>query len=129
MRRNHVFVDVKRIGGGFGGKDPSPVIIAVPTALCAKILKVFLIFGMKCLQISFQVPVKCVLERMDDMTLTGTRHPMLIEYKGQVDKKSLKLEKMALEFYSNCGHTGNMSQAVMCNFSLLSRIDVFLTFT
>ena len=36
MARNHVFVEVKRIGGGFGGKETAGVLLAVPTAIAAK---------------------------------------------------------------------------------------------
>jgi xanthine dehydrogenase molybdopterin-binding subunit B len=36
MGAHKVFVHVKRIGGGFGGKETAAVIVAVPTAAVAK---------------------------------------------------------------------------------------------
>ncbi|MEE9168619.1 MAG: molybdopterin cofactor-binding domain-containing protein, partial [bacterium] len=53
-------VDVKRIGGGFGGKEDQATQWACMVALAAHHLK---------------KPVELVLSRMEDIKMTGKRHP------------------------------------------------------
>ncbi len=55
-----VEVDVTRLGGGFGGKEDQATAWAVMVALAAQILN---------------KPVKFAMHRMDDMRMTGKRHP------------------------------------------------------
>ncbi|CAB3405985.1 unnamed protein product [Caenorhabditis bovis] len=97
MPMHKIFVKVKRIGGGFGGKESTGAILAVPASLAAK---------------KFQKPVKIKFERFDDMAITGTRHPFRLQYKVAVDKnqKLIDLDYTAL---SNCGHTVDLSMGVM----------------
>lgn len=54
------------MGGGFGGKESRAPIIALPAALAAHRL---------------QRPIRCMLDRDEDMMITGTRHPFLGHYK------------------------------------------------
>ena len=48
--------------------------------------------------------------------MTGTRHPMLAEYKVEVDKSTLKVEKYEVDFYANCDHSMDLPAGVMCKF-------------
>ena len=57
---------VKRMGGGFGGKETRSVPLTCALAVAAKKLG---------------APVRCMLDRDEDMALTGQRHPFLGEYK------------------------------------------------
>lgn len=57
-------------------------------------------------------PVKCVLERFDDMAMTGTRHPFRVDYKVGLDKSG-QLLNFDAQLFSNCGHTLDLSKGVM----------------
>ncbi|XP_067892260.1 aldehyde oxidase 1-like isoform X2 [Heterodontus francisci] len=63
---NRVTVRVKRIGGAFGGKLSKASIIAAITAVAAH---------------KTGRSVRCVLERGEDMLISGGRHPFLGRYK------------------------------------------------
>ncbi|CAG5134311.1 unnamed protein product, partial [Candidula unifasciata] len=64
---SQVNVSVRRIGGGFGGKETRHANVVLPVAVAAY---------------KTQRPVRAVLDRCEDMRLTGTRHPALAKYKG-----------------------------------------------
>ncbi|KAJ1372162.1 hypothetical protein KIN20_034243 [Parelaphostrongylus tenuis] len=92
-----IVVRVKRIGGGFGGKESASALFAVPAAIAARKLR---------------KPIRITLERFDDMAISGTRHPFRFHYKVAVDKCG-KLEDFTVIAYSNCGHTLDLSQGVL----------------
>ncbi len=60
-----VTAEVRRMGGGFGGKESQPTIIAVIAAVAA---------------LKTGQPVKLRLNRDDDMIITGKRHDFEIEW-------------------------------------------------
>jgi len=62
---NAVTVELRRMGGGFGGKESQPTIIAAIAAVLAGIAG---------------KPVKLRLTRDEDMTVTGKRHDFLFRY-------------------------------------------------
>ncbi|CAM6031286.1 unnamed protein product, partial [Sphagnum compactum] len=64
--QSKISVRVKRIGGGFGGKEVRNLVIALPCVLAASRLG---------------QPVRCVLDREQDMIISGTRNPILFKYK------------------------------------------------
>ncbi len=90
-------VDVTRLGGGFGGKEDQATAWGVMAALAAQLLK---------------KPVKIVLHRMDDMRMTGKRHPYRSDYKIGLDK-NLKIRAYEVTFYQNAGASADLSPAVM----------------
>ena len=90
-------VDVVRLGGGFGGKEDQATPWAVMAALGAHILK---------------KPVKVVLHRMDDMRMTGKRHPYSSDYKIGLSK-DLKILAYEATFHQNAGAAADLSPAVM----------------
>ncbi|KAK1876607.1 Aldehyde oxidase [Dissostichus eleginoides] len=63
---NRVMCHVKRIGGAFGGKVFKTAILACITSVAAW---------------KTNRAVRCVLERGEDMLITGGRHPVLAKYK------------------------------------------------
>ena len=90
-------VDVVRIGGGFGGKEDQATPWAVMAALGVSILN---------------SPVKVVLSRLDDMRMTGKRHPYSSDYKIGLSK-DLKILAYETTFYQNAGASADLSPAVM----------------
>lgn len=65
-----------------------------------------------------------MLERYDDMALTGTRNPFLGRYKVAVDARSGKIHAYELHLFANAGHSLDLSYGVMsqlrCCFAALS---------
>jgi len=90
-------VDVTRLGGGFGGKEDQATPYGVMAALAVKKLK---------------RPVKLVLHRLDDMRMTGKRHPYTSDFKIGLDK-NLKIIAYEADFYQNAGAAADLSTAVL----------------
>lgn len=65
---NRIEVDVRRLGGGFGGKEAQANTWATLTALAAYHL---------------DRPVKLILDRADDLRMTGKRHPYEFDYQNK----------------------------------------------
>ncbi|XP_029080510.1 aldehyde oxidase isoform X1 [Monodon monoceros] len=84
---NKVMCHVKRVGGAFGGKVMKTGIMAAVTAFAAN---------------KHGRAVRCILERGEDMLITGGRHPYLGKYKAGFmnDGRILALD---VEHYSNGG--------------------------
>ncbi|HEB61600.1 MAG TPA: xanthine dehydrogenase [Bacteroidetes bacterium] len=89
-------VEVIRLGGAFGGKEDQGTPWAAMTALAASIL---------------QKPVKLILERIDDMRMTGKRHPYESQFKIGLDK-NLKIIAYEAEYYQNAGAAADLSPAI-----------------
>ncbi|KAM9820644.1 xanthine dehydrogenase/oxidase [Neosynchiropus ocellatus] len=94
---NRVLVRIKRMGGGFGGKESRTTILSTVVAVAANKL---------------QRPVRCMLDRDEDMLITGGRHPFYAKYKvGYMnDGKVVALE---VSYYSNAGNSHDLSLSVM----------------
>ncbi len=90
-------IDVIRLGGGFGGKEDQATVWAVHTALAAHLLN---------------KPVKYSVHRLDDMRMTGKRHPYSSDYKIGLSK-DLKILAYKAIFYQNAGASADLSPAVM----------------
>ncbi|HMQ07218.1 MAG TPA: molybdopterin-dependent oxidoreductase [Saprospiraceae bacterium] len=90
-------IDVVRLGGGFGGKEDQATPWAVMTALATYWL---------------QKPVKMVLHRLDDIRMTGKRHPYSSDYKIGLDGE-LKIKAYEVTFYQNAGAAADLSPAVL----------------
>jgi len=94
---NKVEVDTTRLGGGFGGKEDQATTWAVMCALATHLLK---------------KPVKYCLHRMEDMRMTGKRHPYSSDFKIGLSK-DLKILAYEATFYQNAGAAADLSPAVM----------------
>ena len=94
---HNVEVDVTRLGGGFGGKEDQASAWAALVALAAFVLK---------------KPVKFSMHRMDDMRMTGKRHPYSSDFKIGFDK-DLKIVAYEATFHQNAGASADLSPAVM----------------
>jgi xanthine dehydrogenase large subunit len=97
MDMNAIEVDTTRLGGGFGGKEDQATAWAVMVALAAYHLK---------------KPVKYCLHRMEDMRMTGKRHPYSADFKIGLNK-DLKILAYEATFYQNAGAAADLSPAVM----------------
>ncbi|XP_053946205.1 xanthine dehydrogenase [Anastrepha ludens] len=87
----------KRLGGGFGGKESRAIILALPVALAAYRLR---------------RPVRCMLDRDEDMMTTGTRHPFLFKYKVGFTSEGL-ITACYIECYNNAGCSMDLSFSVL----------------
>ncbi len=90
-------VDVLRLGGAFGGKEDQATAWAVMTALAAHKLG---------------KPVKLVLERTEDLRMTGKRHPYSADYKIGLTKEGKILAYEAV-YYQNAGAVADLSTAIL----------------
>lgn len=94
---NKIEVDTTRLGGGFGGKEDQATTWGVMCALAAHLLK---------------KPVKYCLHRMEDMRMTGKRHPYSSDFKIGLNKE-YKIIAYEATFYQNAGAAADLSPAVM----------------
>lgn len=92
-----VEVDVTRLGGGFGGKEDQATLWGVLVALAAKLLN---------------RPIKYAVHRLDDMRMTGKRHPYRSDYKIGLSE-DLKILAYEATFHQNAGAAADLSPAVM----------------
>jgi len=91
-----VEVDVTRLGGGFGGKEDQATPWAVMAALATYHLN---------------QSVKLILNRHDDLRMTGKRHPYESTYKIGLSK-DLKILAYQTEFLQNSGAAADLSPAI-----------------
>ncbi|XP_022085904.1 xanthine dehydrogenase/oxidase-like [Acanthaster planci] len=96
---NKVVTRVKRLGGGFGGKESRCCVQAAACAVAAN---------------KVSRPVRLMLDRDEDMNMTGTRHPFLGRYKVGLASDG-QVRALQIDLYSNCGFSYDLSSAVMEN--------------
>ncbi|XP_038627943.1 xanthine dehydrogenase/oxidase-like [Tachyglossus aculeatus] len=94
---NRITVRVKRLGGGFGGKDPRSTLLSTVAAVGThKTCR----------------PVRCMLDRDEDMLVTGGRHPFMARYKVGFMKDG-RVVALEIDYYSNGGNSVEASRGVM----------------
>lgn len=94
---NHdIHVEVRRMGGGFGGKESQGNHPACLTALAASITG---------------KPVKMIYDRDDDMRITGKRHDMVISYEAGFDDDG-RILAVNFEQAMRCGMSFDLSKAI-----------------
>uniref|UniRef100_A0A8C0V931 Xanthine dehydrogenase/oxidase n=1 Tax=Cyanistes caeruleus TaxID=156563 RepID=A0A8C0V931_CYACU len=93
---NRVVVRVKRMGGGFGGKETRSTILTSVVAVAA-----------------FKTgrAVRCMLDRDEDMLISGGRHPFLGRYKVGFMKNG-RVKSLEVSYYSNGGNSVDLSHGV-----------------
>ena len=94
---NAVTVEVRRMGGAFGGKESQATIIAGIAAVLAW---------------KARRPVKLRLPREDDMRATGKRHPFLIRYDVGFDPDG-RILALDLTLAANAGNVADHTPAVL----------------
>lgn len=93
---NKVVVRVKRLGGGFGGKETRSIPLSAAVALAAK---------------KTGRPVRYMLTREEDMVVSGQRHPFYAKWKVGVNKDG-KIQALDADIYNNAGWSFDLSMAV-----------------
>ncbi len=91
-----VTVEVRRLGGGFGGKETQAALFAAIAALFAR---------------RTGRPVKLRLDRDDDMILTGKRHDFRVAYDVGFDADG-RIEGVRFDLASRCGYSADLSGAI-----------------
>jgi len=97
IMKNKVEVEVKRLGGGFGGKETQGNHVAAWSALLAN---------------ATRRPVKIRLFRDDDQIMTGKRHRFLSKYEIGFDDKG-KILAYKVELNSDAGSSTDLSRAIL----------------
>jgi xanthine dehydrogenase large subunit len=92
-----VTVEVRRMGGAFGGKETQAAPVACQAALLAR---------------ATGRAVKIRLDRDDDMLLTGKRHPFVIDWKVGFDGDGV-LDGVAFDCFADCGFSADLSIAIL----------------
>ncbi|MEZ2405318.1 xanthine dehydrogenase molybdopterin binding subunit [Bosea sp. RCC_152_1] len=91
-----VTVEVRRMGGGFGGKETQANLFACVAALCARKLK---------------RPVKLRPDRDDDMAITGKRHDFVCDYEIGFDDEG-RIHALDAVYAARCGWNADLSGPV-----------------
>ena len=93
---NSIHVIVRRIGGGFGGKETQSFLFAAITSIAAKKLS---------------KPVKLRVDRDDDMIMTGKRHDFLFDYEVGFNNSG-EILALKIMMASRCGISPDLSGAI-----------------
>jgi xanthine dehydrogenase large subunit len=91
-----ITVQCRRMGGGFGGKETQPALIAAAAAVVAH---------------KTGRPVKLRLDRDVDMLMTGKRHDFLADYEAGFDSDG-RLLGLCVMLASRCGYSADLSGPV-----------------
>lgn len=94
---NKVVVDVRRMGGAFGGKETQAAQWACLCAVAAR---------------KTAKPVKMRLSRSDDMIMTGKRHPFSNQYRVGVDTQGL-IQGIEIELHGDSGYSPDLTDAIV----------------
>jgi len=97
VTNNYINVEVKRIGGAFGGKETQANHYAAWAALMSK---------------STGKPVRIHLARDDDQKMTGKRHPFLTNYKVGFDNDG-RIMALDVVLNANAGFATDLSLAIL----------------
>ncbi len=95
QKSNSISVLVRRIGGGFGGKETNFMTAAICSLLAHKTKK----------------PVKLRLDRDDDIILTGKRHEFFSDYEVGFNDKGI-IQGLKVKLASKCGMSPDLSYAI-----------------
>ena len=105
QKNNSINVEVRRIGGGFGGKETQSFIFASICTLLSKKTK---------------RPVKLRMDRDDDILITGKRHDFYADYEVGFSDRGV-IEGVKIKLLSRCGISPDLSGAI--NSRALLHID------
>ncbi|XP_044524995.1 aldehyde oxidase 3-like [Gracilinanus agilis] len=97
ISKNRIMCHMRRAGGAFGGKLTKPALLGAVAAVAAN---------------KTGRPIRFILERGDDMLITGGRHPLLAKYRiGFMNNGKIKAAD--IEYYINGGCTPDESEMVI----------------
>ncbi len=93
---HQVTVEVRRMGGAFGGKETQGALFACVAALVAR---------------ATGRPAKVRLDRDDDMRMTGKRHDFRVDYRVGFDQQGT-IQALDVEQATRCGMSADLSAAI-----------------
>jgi len=96
VRDHAITVEIRRMGGGFGGKESQPALFAAAAALIA---------------VRTGRPAKVRVDRDDDMVMTGKRHDFETGWSVGFDDDG-RLTGAAFDLASRCGYSADLSMAI-----------------
>jgi xanthine dehydrogenase large subunit len=96
VRAHSVTVQCRRMGGGFGGKESQPALMASTAAILAR---------------KTRRTVKLRLDRDQDMVMTGKRHDFLADYDVGFDAQG-RILALTVMLASRCGYSADLSGPV-----------------
>lgn len=96
IAQHAVKVEVRRMGGGFGGKESQGNALAVACAIAAR---------------QTGVPCKMRYDRDDDFIITGKRHDCQIDYEVGFDQQG-RIQALKFTHYFRCGWAQDLSLPV-----------------
>ncbi|SFZ83175.1 xanthine dehydrogenase, molybdenum binding subunit apoprotein [Devosia enhydra] len=96
ISQHAVTVNVRRMGGGFGGKETQGNLFAAVAALAAK---------------RWNRPVKIRPDRDDDMQATGKRHDFVVDYDVGYDDDG-RIQAVDAVYAARCGFSSDLSGPV-----------------
>ena len=97
MARNSITVEVRRLGGAFGGKETQANHVAAWASLLAW---------------KTNKPVKIHLDRDTDQIITGKRHPYLSKYRIGFTKEGM-IKAFDVELNADAGSSTDLSNAIL----------------
>jgi CO/xanthine dehydrogenase Mo-binding subunit len=95
--KNRVRIVQTTTGGGFGGKEDFPSVVAGQAAIVAKLL---------------ERPVKLIYKREEDIIASSKRHPGLIQMKVGTDEKG-KIVAAQIDYYVDGGAYSTLTPIVL----------------
>ena len=96
LQQSDVTVEVRRMGGAFGGKETQAALYGGAAALAAA---------------RTGQPAKIRADRDDDMVMTGKRHDFQAAYEVGFDGEG-RIQGLKMELASRCGDTADLSAAI-----------------
>jgi xanthine dehydrogenase large subunit len=97
LQRKDITVDVRRIGGGFGGKESLATLWACLAALACHVTR---------------RPVEVKLTRTEDMSWTGKRHPFETNYVVGFDRTG-RIQAYIADFHANGGAFADLTMPII----------------
>lgn len=97
LHMQQIEVDTRRIGGGFGGKEDQATHWAVLAALAT---------------LRLRRPVRLVLDRHDDIAMTGKRHPYEADFRIGLTRDG-RIHAYEVTFYQDAGAHADLSTPVL----------------
>ncbi|XP_067682650.1 xanthine dehydrogenase/oxidase-like [Haliotis asinina] len=94
---NRVVCHVKRIGGGFGGRETRNDFLSQPVAVAAY---------------KYRRPVRCVLDRRTDMAISGKGPRFHAKYKVGYTKDG-RIKSVEMDVYLDSGHAADIAYVVL----------------
>ncbi|XP_046575195.1 xanthine dehydrogenase-like [Haliotis rubra] len=94
---NRVVCHVKRLGGAFGGRETRINLLCQPVAVAAY---------------KYRRPVRCVLDRRTDMTISGKGPRFHAKYKVGYTKDG-RIQSVAMDVYVDAGHSADIAFGVL----------------